>query len=260
MAQRPRETLTIRGLVTAARFLTVVPVPGRSLEGLDALGRAAGWFPVVGLALGLMLVVVDRVLSLAFQPAVAALLLVVVWKFLTGGIHLDGLADSLDGLTGRSPAERRAIMRDSRIGVFAAIGLIFVLLLDFTTLADLPLALRDRALLLAPAVGRLAPLYLARRFSPATPGEGSGAAFMTAVTPKAIGLWALVVALAAVVMLWPWGLLALGVGLAFAWGLGRFLSSRLGGLTGDSLGAAVEVAELGVLLAFASFHHLGLVP
>jgi cobalamin synthase len=81
---------------------------------------------------------------------------------------------------------------------------------------------------------------------------------MAAVTPSAFGLGALVVALAAVTLLWPWGLFALGVGVASSWGVGHFLSRRLDGLTGDSLGAAVEVAELGVLLAFASLHHLGL--
>ena len=254
MAPRPRGALTIRGFVTAARFLTVVPVPGRPLDGPDALGRAAGWFPLVGLALGVVLTLVDRLLSLAFPPTVSALLVVVTWKLLTGGIHLDGLADSLDGLAGKNSAERLTIMRDSRIGVFGALGLIVVFLVAFVALADLPLALRDRALLLAPAVGRLAPLHLARRFSPATPGEGSGAAFMKAVTPKAFRGGALVVTLAAGAVLWPWGLFVLGIGVAFYWDLGYLLSRRLGGLTGDNLGAAVEVAELGVLLAFAFLH------
>ncbi len=247
----------IRGLITAVRFLTIVPVPGRGFEGPKALGRAAGWFPLVGFALGVLLGLLDRLLSLAFSPAVSALLVLVTWKLLTGGIHLDGLADSLDGLTGKNPAERLAIMRDSRIGVFGTIGLVVVFLVGSVALADLSSALRQRALLLAPAVGRLAPLHLARRFSPATPGAGSGAAFMEAVTPSAFGLGALLVALAAGTMLWPWGLFALGVGVASSWGVGHFLSRRLDGLTGDSLGAAVEVAELGVLLAFAFLHGLG---
>lgn len=244
-------------MITAVRFLTIVPVPGPAVEGPEDLGRAAAWFPIVGLALGVMLVLGDRVLSLLFPPALAASLVLVSWKLLTGGIHLDGLADSLDGLVGKNAAERLAIMRDSRIGVFGAIGLVVVFLVGFAALADLPLGLRDRALLLAPAVGRLAPPHLARRFSPATPGEGSGAAFMAAVTPRAFLLGALIVTLAAGAILWPWGLFALGIGVASYWVPGHFLSRRLGGLTGDNLGAAVEVAELGVLLAFASLHGLG---
>lgn len=248
--------LAIRGLITAVRFLSIIPVPGRALEGPEALGRAAGWFPPVGLALGGLLWLAHRLLWLLFPPLLAALLVLVAWKLLTGGIHLDGLADSLDGLTGKNPAERLTIMSDSRIGVFGALGLMVVLLIGFLALAELPAALRDKVLLLAPAVGRLTPLHLARAFAPATPGRGSGAAFMKAVTPAALGIGASVVAGAAGVILWPWGLVAAGAGIALAWYVGRFLSHRLGGLTGDGLGAAVEVGELGVLLAFAALFHL----
>ena len=178
------------------------------------------------------------------------------WKLLTGGIHLDGLADTLDGLTGRDPQERLAIMRDSRIGVFGALGLIVAVLIGFLALADLPGTVRGKAFLLAPVVGRHAPLHLARAFKSATHGRGSGSAFMKAVTLRAVSIGALVVIVAAAVILWPWGLLAAGIGIGLAWGLGRFLSRRLGGLAGDSLGAAVEVGEMGVLLAFAAFSFL----
>lgn len=248
--------LAIRGLVTAVRFLTIVPVPGRALEGPEALGRAAGWFPLVGLALGGLLWLAHRLLSMAFSPLLSALLVLVTWKLLTGGIHLDGLADTLDGLTGKDPAQRLAIMRDSRIGVFGALGLIIAVLIGFLALAELPGTVREKALLLAPVVGRHAPLHLARAFQPATPGQGSGSAFMKVVTLRAVSIGALVVIVAAAVILWPWGLLAAGIGIGLAWGLGRFLSRRLGGLTGDGLGAAVEVGEMGVLLAFAAFSFL----
>ena len=258
MAPRPRGALTIRGFVTAARFLTVVPVPGRPLDGPDALGRAAGWFPLVGLALGVVLTLVDRLLSLAFPPTVSALLVVVTWKLLTGGIHLDGLADSLDGLAGRDTDQRLAIMRDSRIGVFATVGVILVLLLGFTALAGLPWPLRAKALLLAPAAGRVMPLLLARTCEPATPGRGVGAAFIESVTSWALAAGGVVVAAASLALLWLWGLAAAGAGLAVSWALGRYLAARLGGLSGDGLGAGVELAELGVLVAIASLHHLGL--
>jgi adenosylcobinamide-GDP ribazoletransferase len=248
--------LAIRGLVTAIRFLTIVPVPGRALEGPDALGRAAGWFPLVGLTLGGLLWVAHRLLSMVFPPLLTALLVLVTWKALTGGIHLDGLADTLDGLTGRDPQERLAIMRDSRIGVFGALGLSVVLLISLLALAELPGPVREKALLLAPVVGRHAPLQLARAFQPATPGQGSGEAFMKAVTLRAVSIGALLVIVSAAVILWPWGLLAAGIGIGLAWDLGRYLSRRLGGLTGDGLGAAVEVGEMGVLLAVAAFSFL----
>src|SRR5207244_725765 len=102
-----------------------------------ALGRAAGWFPVVGVLLGLGLAGGDRVLSWLFPPILAALLTLTAWKLVTGGLHLDGLADSLDGLMGRDREQRLRIMRDSRIGVFGAVGLILTLLLELTALAGL---------------------------------------------------------------------------------------------------------------------------
>jgi adenosylcobinamide-GDP ribazoletransferase len=148
----------IASLILAVRFLTVLPVPGREAAGPDALGRAAWWFPVVGLALGIVLAWVDRALHTVFSPFTAAVLVLTFWKAITGAIHLDGLADCLDGLGGRDREHRLAIMRDSRIGVFGAVGLVFYLMIAFVAVAETPAGLRGRILLMAPMVGRLAPL------------------------------------------------------------------------------------------------------
>ena len=114
------------------------------------------------------------------------MLVVILWKALTGGLHLDGLADCLDGLAGRDPAHRVAIMRDSRIGVFGAVGLVFAIALSLAAMAALPGAARASTLLLAPVVGRLAPLVTGAVFSAATPSAGSGDAFISAL-PRAAG-------------------------------------------------------------------------
>src|SRR5262245_46438983 len=113
-----------RGLSVAARYLTIVPLPERVNAGAEALGRSAAWFPVVGLAIGLAVAAVEQVGARAFPPLLASLLTVTAWKLVTGGLHLDGLADCLDGLAGRDAQHRLAIMRDSRIGAFGAVGLI----------------------------------------------------------------------------------------------------------------------------------------
>ena len=244
------------GLVLAIRFLTVVPLPGREPADPGALGRAAWWFPPIGFILGLVLVGADRGLSRVFPPLVAALLVVTLWKALTGGLHLDGLADCLDGLAGRHPAHRLAIMRDSRVGVFGALGLILAVLLACGALAELPAMVRGPALLLAPTAGRLAPLVAGVTARPATPATGSGAAFMAALPAwAALGHTAAVLALGALV-LGPFGLAVvlagLGAALLATWALGR----GLGGATGDVLGAGVELAELGVLLAASALAHL----
>ena len=117
------------GLVVAARYLTIVPLPGRVRLRADALGRSAPWFPVIGLGIGVVLAATDRVTQVIFPLLLAGLITVTVWKLLTGGLHLDGLADCLDGLGGRDVEHRLAIMRDSRIGAYGALGLILLLLL-----------------------------------------------------------------------------------------------------------------------------------
>lgn len=236
-------------LVLALRFLTIVPVPGHESTGPGALGRAAWWFPPVGLALGLVLVGADRALLLVFPPLLAAMLVVILWKALTGGLHLDGLADCLDGLAGRDPAHRVAIMRDSRIGVFGAVGLVFAIALSLAAMAALPGAARASTLLLAPVVGRLAPLVTGAVFSAATPSAGSGDAFISAL-PRAAGfVHAALVLLLGFLLAGPRGIAMVSAGLLTALIWSAFLVRRLGGLTGDGLGAGVELAELGVLLA-----------
>jgi len=245
-------------LILAVRFLTLVPVPGRENQGASALGRAAWWFPVVGLLLGVGLAGVLLVTRTLFPPLVAAVLLVAVWKVVTGGIHLDGLADSLDGLAGRDPARRLAIMRDSRIGVFGAIGLILCLFLVVAALADLSGSVRARLLVLAPVVGRVAPLLVGGWLRPATPGQGLGAAFAAGLSRWAGPLSGLAGLALAGALLGPWGAAIAGVawGLAILWA--GFAARRLGGLTGDVLGAVVELAELGVLLAGAALVRRGM--
>jgi adenosylcobinamide-GDP ribazoletransferase len=245
-------------LILAVRFLTVVPVPGREEQGVSALGRAAWWFPVVGFLLGVGLAGTLAVLQALFPPLLASALLVTAWKAVTGGIHLDGLADVLDGLAGRDQAQRLAIMRDSRVGAFGAAGLILFLFLVVTAVADLPDPVRGRLLILAPVVGRAAPLLVGVWLRPATPGEGLGAAFVDGLSRWAGPLWVLGGIGLGVALLGPWGAAIPALAWVTVVLCASFVARRLGGLTGDVLGAVVELAELGALLAGAALARRGL--
>lgn len=248
----------MNGVILALRYLTIVPLPrrlaGRPVTDLRTLGGAARWFPAVGAAIGVALVAVERLAGHLFTPLLAALLTVTAWKLVTGGIHLDGLADCLDGLVGRDPDHRLAIMRDSRIGAFGAMGLVLFLLLEIAAVAELGAPHRWRALLVAPTVARAMPALLARLFPPAR-REGQGAAFHAGVRPAAVPV-ALGVALAvALATLGALGIVVLAVATVAVVLLARFQARRLGGLTGDVHGAAVEVAELAVLLTVSAWSH-----
>jgi adenosylcobinamide-GDP ribazoletransferase len=244
----------VNGLVRAARYLTIVPFPGGAGAPLTGLGAAAPWFPVVGLLIGVLLVAVDHLTTRLFPTLLAALLTVTAWKLLTGGLHLDGLADCLDGLLGRDPAHRLSIMRDSRIGAFGAIGLILFLLLELAALADLPSPTRWQTLLAAPAIARAAPPLLARLFPSARP-EGMGALFQRDVVPWAPPVALLLALATAVAALGVAGVVVTAVAMLAAVAVGRFFTTRLGGTTGDVLGASVEMAELSVLLTVSAWIH-----
>jgi adenosylcobinamide-GDP ribazoletransferase len=242
----------VSGLLAACRYLTIVPFPGRSHAPLEVLGRSAAWFPVVGLGLGLALALVERLTSWLFPPLLSALLTVTAWKLLTGGLHLDGLADCLDGLVGRDPEHRLAIMRDSRIGAFGAIGLILFLMLEIVALAELAPGIRARALIAALVIARATPALLAQLFQPARL-DGQGAAFHAGLRPSAVPLGIAVALAAALLTLGALGIAALAVGLLAAVAMTAFVARRLGGVTGDVLGASVEVAELAVLLTVSAW-------
>jgi adenosylcobinamide-GDP ribazoletransferase len=243
----------VKGVVDAARYLTIVPVGGARAAAPP--GAAVAWFPAVGLMIGAILVAVDRLTAWAFPTLLAALLTVTTWKLLTGGLHLDGLADCLDALGGHDVLHRLTIMRDSRIGAFGTIGLILFLLLEIAAVAELAPTPRWRVLLIAPVVSRAMPAFLARVFRPAR-SEGQGARFHADVHPRAVAVAAGCAVAAATVFLGALGLVAVAVAGLVSVAVGRFMNARLGGVTGDVLGAAVELSELAVLLTASAWTHV----
>jgi adenosylcobinamide-GDP ribazoletransferase len=242
----------VSGLLVAARYLTIVPIPGPAHAPLEALGRSAAWFPIVGIGLGLLLVLVDRLTGWLFSPLLAALLTVTAWKLITGGVHLDGLADCLDGLVGRDAEHRLAIMRDSRIGAFGTIGLILFLMLEIVALAELVPPVRGSALFAAPVIARATPAVLAALFRPAR-ADGQGVAFHAGVRPSAIAVGLAAAVAAASFALGGLGVATLAAALVAAVAVAAFVAGRLGGVTGDVLGAAVEISELVVLLTVSAW-------
>lgn len=243
----------MRGLLAAARYLTAVPLGNGAPPG-PATRRVAAWFPVVGLGIGAVLVLTDRLAAAVFPPLVSAVLTVMVWKLITGGLHIDGLADCLDSLAGCNRRQRLDIMDDSRIGAFAALGLILFLFLETAAVAELGSAGEWRALLVVPAIGRATPALLALCFPPART-VGQAVTFSASLrawdVPVALGGTAVIAALG---LGWV-GLLALAAATLAALGAGRFFSARLGGITGDVLGAGVELGELAALLTMLAWTH-----
>lgn len=235
--------------ILALQFLTAVPLPVSVPAGARHLGRSTIFFPLVGALLGLALAALDATLRLALPVAVSTAVLLIVGTLLTGGLHLDGLMDTCDGLFGGRTRERRLeIMRDSRVGSYGVLAGGLQLLLKYAALLSLPDGARGAALVVALTSGRWAMSAAIWGF-PYARADGLGRAFKDAVRASDVALAALLalgVCWAAMDVLGP-GLLV-GAGLLAGLG-GAWMARRLGGLTGDCYGALNEVVEAGVLTA-----------
>ncbi len=234
----------MRSLLFALGFLTSIPVRTPAPLAGD-LGRAAIWFPLVGVIIGVVLVVAQLILTRFFAPLLAGALIVVVWIALTGGLHLDGLADCGDGLLSATSRERRLeIMRDPRLGTFGRMVLIMHLLIKTLAVASLTAPI---ALLFAPALARWLMLFVAQQ--PAARPGGLGAAFSAAL-PKESWIGAAIVPLVLIVPGAPRSIYAALAAALATFGIVYLARSRLGGVTGDVFGLTIEVVEVVVLLVF----------
>lgn len=243
----------LRHLAAALRFLTRLPVPGPALDPGD-LGRALAWFPVAGAALGGLVAGAGWLLAPRLAPGVLAVLLAALLAGLTGALHLDGLADVADGLGGGHGDRARtlAIMRDSRIGAFGGTALVLVLLVKVAAISELlGRGGAEWTLLCAPVLARTAAVPLVVLLPYARP-EGLGRAFHDGGGARelaiAAALGAVILGLTAAAAAGPRVVLPALAGLGAAGLVALACRRRLGGLTGDVYGAAIELAEAAFLL------------
>ena len=236
--------------LAALEFLTTFRLR-RETCSLDEVAGAQGWFPAVGLLLGLILVGLDRAFSKALPPQATDVLLVVSLVLLTGAIHLEGVADAADGLFGGHDREGRLrIMRDVHAGTYAVLGLIAVLALKWAGLQSLPSSVRVEALILAPVLSRWAMVACIALF-PYAREEGMGAGFRERSWPLGV-VPAGLTALAASLLLLNAGIAIFALATLFALALGVYVTEKLGGLTGDTYGAITEVIEAVTLLTIGA--------
>jgi adenosylcobinamide-GDP ribazoletransferase len=239
--------------VLAMQFLSAVPLPLSVPAETRHFGRALACFPLAGALLGLALAGLDVVLLRFLPVPVATVLVLAGGVLLTGGLHLDGLMDTCDGVFGGRTAERRLeIMRDSRVGSYGALAGALALLLKYAGLAALPVALRGPALVLLPVAGRWAMAGCAWAFPYARP-QGLGTAFKAGATWRVMLVATALAAGLAWATLGMAGLAFLGTAAVLAWVVAWYLAGKLGGLTGDCYGAVNEAVEAGLLVTLAAW-------
>lgn len=249
----PRKILVLPAVAT--QFLTVLPVnPGVEVDG-ELLARSMSCFPLVGLLLGTIDLGAYALLSRVLPPEPTAAIVLLVSLSVTGGLHLDGLADTSDGVfSGRTRERMLEIMRDSRVGSFGVMAIAAFLLVRYSFLSSALQCEAAWALLAPPVLARVAPVLAAWRCDYARSGQGSGRSYTEHVNG-----WTLAgaVAIAAAVMAtlglgtgrWDMALGVPAIGWGVSWAYNRYIVRKVGGVTGDTFGALLCIGELACLAA-----------
>lgn len=233
-------------------FLTRFPVPSNEYSDA-ALGKSVVYFPLIGVLVGLAGSATYLLAQLIWTAPIASALALLVMVLCTGGFHEDGLADTADGIGGGwSIEDKLRIMKDSRIGTHGVLALILALLLKFTALASLDPNLVPAALIIGHALSRWSILPLVRFTNYVSGDGGSGKPLVGSVTAGRFSIATLfLVVLAASLALAQALTLALVTVVIVAASL-RYFKRKIGGITGDTLGASNQFIELSVYLVFAA--------
>lgn len=242
--------------VAAWRFLTIIPLPFiRETSGHD-LSRSLIYFPVVGLVIGMVLIGLSFLCQIFFAKPIISVLLTLIWLAITGAMHLDGLADTCDGLGGHTVTERLEIMKDSHHGTFGIAGIVCAVILRVFAISSLSQDWLTSALVMAPVTGRWAMVLAITTFPYARP-SGLGKIFQHEKTISNLIAASLIVLVTSFLLpIWS-GLLIILIAGLFTFFMGRFFQCQFGGLTGDNYGAINEVIEIVVLLLAGLFQKTG---
>jgi len=250
----------LKNLARAIQFLTVFPLPSFSYfshhpdqeeETLaENFAPSMAFFPLVGMLIGLVLVALRWIFNfLPLSPLVSNTLILLIWIGMSGGLHLDGFADSVDGfLGGHNQEEILKIMKDSAIGAKGVLALISLLLLKLALLIELPLEIKDGALFFAPIMGRWSMVLGTFLGKPARSENSMGKLFMDYLSWREVALASVIMAVAGIWLFKLYFLLLLVLGIGIVAGVLKYCQKRISGITGDILGAINEIVEVFILL------------
>lgn len=242
----------MKGFLFALQFLTIIPVKMEQAED-RRIKEAIIYFPLVGLLIGLVLTAADRLLS-CLNPGQLCIntMLLILLALLTGGLHLDGLADTFDAISsGKKKEEMLKIMRDPHIGTMGTLSLFLTVILEIVLLSAISIDSKRSSLLLMCVLSRWS-MALAMFLFPYARQEGKAQAFFKNTNFKNSSL-ALAITLFLIVTLWQLkGILILGASALGTYLAGKFISGKIGGITGDTLGAMNELVEVIVLFGICT--------
>lgn len=244
--------MTRRSLQDAVSFLTIVPFPCPlvSFQPAERISRALAWFPFVGALIGAVGAGVVFLSAGHWPYPIATLLGLAAMVVLTGGLHLDGFADTVDGLASWKDREAALqVMADSRVGALGAAAVVLLLGLKWSLLQAMPTDALGRNLVLIHCVSRWAIVVSAQTFPYVPNKPGLGRLATDRKSPAAVAAASCIAVGVALLCGGPWrGIGAMVLAGLLLVGFNRVFLARLGGITGDTLGAVNEGVEVGLAL------------
>jgi len=243
----------MRSFFAAIQFLTICPFPSRFQYGEKELKHSVFFFPVVGLLLGAAFALIARGIVWMFPPLPASAITVILMLAVSRCFHMDGLADTADGFLSSRPTERiLEIMKDSRTGPMGVIAVVCAIALKLTALATIPAELFWKTIFLMPLAGRCA-LVILPAFLPYARPQGGLASAFGRTSWRALLCAILLLFSAAWLALETLGLSAAGLAVLVTLTFSFYCKRKIGGFTGDTMGAACEIAEIVPALVAASW-------
>ncbi|TLN24071.1 adenosylcobinamide-GDP ribazoletransferase [bacterium] len=240
--------------VNAFNFLTVLPLFRAREVGPEEMGRSMAAFPLVGLVLGVIAALLHLFVTSLFSPLVEGGLLVVFFFWATGGLHMDGVADTVDGMMSGKGRERALeIMKDSRTGAHGAAAVALAALLKVAAFSELPYEAKLPSLVVFPVIARGLMPFMAYGAKYARPSGGLGALFTEHVKAPTLYISMVLTLLISLAAGYS-GVFAFFVAWAWVAFLKNRFHSKLGGITGDTLGFTEETGEIAALLAMQVFY------
>ncbi len=245
----------MKNFIIALQFLTRFTISSKKFEvSTEDLANSSMCFPIIGMVIGSFLVLINFVLGLFLPSLVVDSFIIVSLIFITRGLHLDGFADTIDGFTaGKTKKEILEVMSDSRVGAMGVIGIFCLLVIKFFLIHEMPIQVKNIALILMPVLGRWAMIMAVASSDYAKDNNGLGKPFADYVGIKEF-VFATIITVLIGWGLFSWGplhykgiILILMVYLANLY-LIRFVKGKVDGVTGDILGAICEIIEVLVLL------------
>jgi len=239
----------MKTFLLAIQFLTIIPIRINKVSHKNIVNSVI-LFPVIGLLIGLLLAIIAEALSsLGFAGLYVNTIIIVILAALTGGIHLDGLADTADAfLSGKTREEKLKIMRDPHIGTMGALSIVCIILLKIALLSSIAANIKTPALILSCVISRWVMVMLMFRF-PYARKDGKAAVFMSNINFRMFLITTLI-ALSIASSVWQFkAILVFAISGLVAYIFGRFANRKLGGITGDLIGAINEISEVIILLA-----------